>query len=104
MSLEAIKNISEAEEQARQIKAEATSEAKRMISEAYTTGKAAVAAAEKKAGDELCELAKKADEKAMAGAKELAANSENRKAAMRSHAEARMDKAVSLIVERIVNS
>ena len=48
MSLEAINNISEAEEQARRIKAEATSEAKRMISEAYTIGKAAVTAAEKK--------------------------------------------------------
>ena len=64
----------------------------------------AVEAAEKKARDELAELSGKADEKALESAKALAAENERQKAELRSRAEARMEQAVSLIVERIVNS
>lgn len=104
MSLEAIKTITEAEEAARRLKTEAAADAKRMVGEARAAGQAALDAAEKKANEELRELKAKADEKATADAKELAASTENKKAAMQVKAEARLDKAAQLIVERIVNS
>ena len=104
MSLEAIKTISEAEEQAKNIRAVAAAEAKRVLGEAEAAGKAAVEAAEKKGRDELAELAKKADEKALESAKALAAENDKLKAGLRDRAEKRMEQAVSLIVERIVNS
>ncbi|MGI6029489.1 MAG: hypothetical protein ACOX81_08765 [Candidatus Heteroscillospira sp.] len=104
MSLEAIKTISEAEEQAKNIRAQAAAEAKRIAGEAESAGRAAVEAAEKKAAEELAGLTQKADEKAVASAKTLAAENDRQKAGLRSRAEKRMDDAVSLIVERIVNS
>ena len=104
MSLEAIKTISEAEEQAKSIRLAAAAEAKRMLSEAEAVGKAAVDAAAKKARAELAELSQKADAKAADKAKELAAENEERKAQLKNRADEGMDKAVSLIVERIVNS
>lgn len=104
MSLEAIKTITEAEEAARRLKAEAAVDAKRMISEAKAAGQKALEAAEQKANEELRGLRGKADEKATSDAKELAENTENKKAAMRVRAEGRLDKAAQLIVERIVNS
>ena len=67
-------------------------------------GKAAVDAAAKKARAELAELSQKADAKAADKAKELAAENEERKAQLKNRADEGMDKAVSLIVERIVNS
>lgn len=104
MSLEAIKTIGEAEERAKSIKAQAAAEAKRMLSEAEAAGKAAIAAAEKKAADELAGLSKKADEKALDSAKVLAVENDASKTELRARASTHMDKAVSLIVERIVNS
>lgn len=49
------------------------------------------------------ELRAKSDEKAKQDAVALASDTENRKAAMRARADARMDKAAALIVERVVN-
>lgn len=103
MSLEAIKTISEAEDKAKTIKAEAASEAKRMLNEAEAAGKAAIAAAEKKAADELSELSRKAEETALANSRSITATNDKLKADLQSKAENRMDKAVSLITERIVN-
>lgn len=60
-------------------------------------------AAEKKAAAELAELRSKSDEKAKEDALELASDTENRKAAMRARADARLEKAAALIVERVVN-
>ena len=71
---------------------------------AEAAGKAAVAAAEKKAAGELATLSKKADEKAVESAKTLASENGEVKDRLRAQAEANMDRAVSLIVERIVNS
>lgn len=60
-------------------------------------------AARKKAESEVRELRAKSDEKAKQDAVALASDTENRKAAMRARADARMDKAAALIVERVVN-
>mgnify|MGYP000569766309 CR=1 FL=1 len=52
---------------------------------------------------ELAELRAKSDEKAKEDARQLASDTENRKAAMRARADARLEKAAALIVERVVN-
>ena len=85
MSFEAINTVREAEERARQIKLEATQAAAEAI-------------------EELKSLRSKTDEKATQEAEALAATTKNREATMRTRAEARLDQAASLIVERIVNS
>ena len=103
MSLESIKTIGEAEEQAKRIKAEAAAEAKRMMSEAESKGIEAVEAAKQKAVDEVRELTKQADVKATDKAKDLADNTENKKASMRIKAEKQLAQAANLIVERIVS-
>ena len=62
-----------------------------------------MAEAEKKAAAELAGLREKSGEKAKEGARQLASDTENRKAAMRARADARLEKAAALIVERVVN-
>lgn len=103
MSFEAITTISEAEEQARQMKVQAQADVRAALAEAEAEGKRALAAAEEKAARELVELRTKSDEKAKADAVQLASDTENRKAALRARADARMEKAAALIVERVVN-
>ena len=60
--------------------------------------------ARRKAVAELQTLDAKADEKAKADARELAAKMENKKASLRVRAESRLGQAADLIVERIVKS
>lgn len=103
MSLEAIKEISEAEEKSRVAKAEALAHSKKLISEAEENGKRSITTAVGKAEEEMRELRRMTDEKAATDAKELFRKTENRKASMLVKAESRMDKAVSLVTERIVN-
>ena len=103
MSFEAITAISAAEEKARQMKAEALAAAKAGEAAAVEEGKLTMEAARKKAESEVRELRAKSDEKAKQDAVALASDTENRKAAMRARADARMDKAAALIVERVVN-
>lgn len=103
MSLEAIDTISVAEENSRLKKQEAAAEAKKMIANAEEQGKKAVEAARERAVAELEEQSTKALEKAKEEALEMACNTENRKAAMLVKAESRADKAINIVVERIVN-
>ena len=93
-----------AEEAARRVKAEAAAAARNALAEAKAAAQATIEEAEKKAQEELRELVRKADEKATADARELALNTENKKAAMRVKAESRLDQAAGLVVERIVGS
>ena len=95
MSFEAITTISDAENRARQIKADAQA--------AEAEGKAVIEAAVGKAQQELQTLRAKSDEKAKADAETLAAETKNKEAAMRIKAKTNLDRAASLIVERIVN-
>jgi F0F1-type ATP synthase membrane subunit b/b' len=64
MSFNAILTISEAEENAKKIKAEADAQAKERLAAAEKAGLAAVDAAVEKAAAELKELQSKADDKA----------------------------------------
>ena len=95
MSFEAITTIRDAENRAKQIQADAQA--------AEAEGKAAIEAAVGKAQRELQTLRAKSDEKAKADAEKLAAETKNKEAAMRIKAKTNLDRAASLIVERIVN-
>ena len=103
MSLEAIKEISDAEEKARISKVEAAVISKKLLSEAEEEGRRSVDDARRKAEDEIHDLKLKVEEKVASDAKELARKTENQKASMLVKAESRMDMAVSLVTERIVN-
>ncbi len=104
MSFEAITSITGAEAQAKAVVAGAEARAKQMLSDAQAAGKAAIEAAGAKADSELAELRRKADEKAMTEAGVLSGELENKKAALRARAEARLGEAAALVVERIVNN
>lgn len=103
MSFEAITTISDAENRARQIKADAQAAAAAAVEAAQADGKAVIEAAVGKAQQELQTLRAKSDEKAKADAETLAAETKNKEAAMRIKAKTNLDRAASLIVERIVN-
>ena len=96
MSFEAITTIRDAENRAKQIQADAQAAAAAAV-------KAAIEAAVGKAQRELQTLRAKSDEKAKADAEKLAAETKNKEAAMRIKAKTNLDRAASLIVERIVN-
>ena len=103
MSFEAITSIAQAETDAKAAVAAAEAKAEQLLSDAEAAGKAAVEAACSKAEEELAELNRQAKEKAKGDAQTLAGELENQKAALRARAEARLDQAASLVVERIVN-
>jgi len=104
MSLEAIKAINEAEENAKVAKTSAFALSKKLVAEAEENGKLRVEDAKKKADEEIRDLKRKAGEKAKEAAHELSRTTENRKASMLVRANSRSDQAVSLVIERIVNS
>ena len=104
MPIEVISAISEAEDKARTAKTEAIALSKKLIAEAEESGRLAVENAKKKAEDEIRDLWRKAGDKAKEEALELSRNTENRKATMTVKADSRADKAVNLVIERIVNS
>ena len=86
------------------MRADAAAAAKQRIADARESGEKLIAEAIKRSAEEIDALARQSDEKAKAEAMELAGNNENRKAVLRAKAESRAEQAVSLIVERIVNS
>ena len=104
MSLEAMETLAASEEKVRRMRADAAAAAKQSIADARAEGEQRIADAIKKSAEEIEALARQSDEKARADALELAGSNENRKAVLRAKAESRADQAVSLIVERIVNS
>ena len=104
MSREAMETLAASEEQVCRMRADAAAAAKQSIADARESGEKLIAEAISKSAEEIDALAKQSDEKAKADALELAGSNENRKAVMRAKAESRARQAVSLIVERIVNS
>ena len=104
MSFEAINSVVQAEAEANAAVAAAEAKARQMVSDAQAAGRAAVEAAGDKADSTLAELRRKADEDAMGKAAILSRQTEIKKTALRARAEARLDKAASLVVERIVKN
>ena len=104
MSLEALKTISQAEQEGKTAIANAQKDASDVISKATAEGEAAVKAETEKARLEVSHLIDAAVQKASESAVRLNEQTANRCAAITAHAEAKMDQAVNLIVERIVSS
>ena len=102
MSMDAIAAVTQAEAEARRLKAEAAAEVRRAAAAAEAAGRDAVEAALAKAAAELAEYRAKAAEAADSAEKELRFNTENLKTEIRSAAEAKLGQASDLIVERIV--
>ena len=102
MYIESIVSISETEEKARKMKAEAALAAKKLVADARVKGEAMLAEAAAKAEAAVADMGKAAEELSLDAAKEMAGSGETKKAVMRARAEKRMDEAVALIVERIV--
>ena len=104
MSFEAINSVVQAETEAKAAVAAAEAKARQMVSDAQAAGRAAVEAAGDKAESTLAELRRRADEDAMGKAAALSKQLEIKKTALRARAEARLDRAASLVVERIVKN
>lgn len=103
MSFEAIASIAKAEEAARQAVLDAETEARKLIAEAEADGKAAVNAALKSAEEQLSSRKIASEAKSAEQLSKLSEETENEKAALRKAAEARLEAAAALVVERIVN-
>lgn len=103
MSFEVISAVKNAEEQAESIISGAKADAKQMLADVKNQGETAIAAAVARAESELVELRKKSEEKAESNSGQILGNSENKKAVIRAKAEARLEAAADIIVERIVN-
>ncbi|MBR2582781.1 MAG: hypothetical protein IKD61_05250 [Oscillospiraceae bacterium] len=104
MSFEAIYNISLAEGEGKAAVAAAEQQAKSMIAEAENAGKASIEAAIARAEGEIAELRVKAAEKERVESEALAQELSTKKAVLLAKAEAKLEKAASLVVERIVNN
>jgi len=103
MSFDAITSIAQAEDAAKVAVQYARAQAKQMLADADAAGKASVAAAVDRAEKELVALGQKADEKSVADAKQVRAELDKKKAALRAEAGAKLEAAATLVAERIVN-
>ena len=103
MPLEAIKNVNNAEDAAKNSIAKATADAKNSIEQARAKGMEKVKQEASKAEEEVKVLLQASGQKATEHAEKLSEQTANRAAAITAHAEAKMDQAVNLIIERIVN-
>ena len=103
MTQELVKTVCDAEEEARQNILFAQQKARVAVAEEERYGQEKIAASVARAQDEIVHLIRASDQKATEQAMELASKTANRQAALRARAERRLDDAVKLIVERIVN-
>ena len=103
MSLEAITSVTTAEQESKNAIAAAQTQARQLLADAQAAGKAALDAARAKADSELEQLRVKATEKSRTDGQALNTELEQERQALRRKAEARLEEAATLIVERIVN-
>lgn len=101
MNFDAIKTISQAESRAEEIRAEAASEAKRILAGAEADGIALVKSAEERANARVLELYAAADSAGTAESLKIEQAAKAQADALKKAGTAAMDKAVSVIVERI---
>ena len=103
MSLEGIKQVTEAEEMTQRRKAEAAAQAKKTVSDAQRAGQAALAAARAEAQAKAAQFMKEAEEKASKQAESVVEETKRSCDALRKAAGSRMAEASALIVRRVVN-
>lgn len=104
MSLDAIKQVTQAEAETKQRKADATVAARKLISDAEQAGQEALRSARTQAEAKARELMAQAEERAAVRTAEITAQAKQECAALRSTAESRLEKAADLIVRRVVSS
>ena len=102
MSLEAITSVAIAEQEAKNAVASAQAQAKQLLSDAQAAGEASLEAARAKADSDLEALRRRAEEKSRADSDVLNRSLEVERRAIRRMADAKLDAAAALIVERIV--
>ena len=103
MSLEAIKVVVAAETDAENLRAEAVAEAKKIIAAAEASGISAVQKAQKSAELKVQALCREAEDQGKASAAKSAEEVRDKCLNLEKEAEKRMDKAVAIIMERVVN-
>lgn len=104
MSLDAIKQVVQAEADTKQRKADAAAAAKKLIADAEQAGQEALRGARSEAEIKAKELMVQAEERAAVRSSEIADQAKKDCAALRAAAEGRLEAAADLIVRRVVSS
>ena len=104
MSLEAIKQVNQAEEASRARLAEAQAEAKRLVAEAERAGKARLAEARAQAEAQVKGFLQEAEGQAARHAAQVTAETRQACDGLRAKAETRLDDAAESIVRRVVKN
>ena len=104
MSLDAMKQVTQAEQNTRYEKAEAAAAAKRAVADAERDGKVRLQEARAQAESQAREMLAQAEEKAARHTDEVLAQTRKTCDELREKAEGRLDEAAALIVRRVVNS
>jgi vacuolar-type H+-ATPase subunit H len=104
MSLDAIKQVTQAEAQTKQRKADAAAAARKLVADAQDTGKQAVQNARAKAEAKVKENMAQAEARAAQRAAGIVKQGEQECDALRNTAQGRLEQAADLIVRRVVSS
>lgn len=104
MSLEAVKKVNLAEQQAKDMKVQSLQDAKKLVTEAEKNGVQLVEAARSKARVENAQRMAQAEANAAAHLAQVIRETERACDALRSEAQGELAKAASLIVRRVVDS
>ena len=102
MSLDAMKQVAEAEAEAKQALSEASARSKQQIADAEAQGRAAYDARMAEAAAQVQAIMAEAEKTAADNNDKILHHAENQCAVLRAHAEGRLDEASGRIVERIV--
>jgi V/A-type H+-transporting ATPase subunit G/H len=104
MSLEAVKQVTDAEQLSKERKAQAAVDAKQVIASAEQAGQKAVADAKKQAEAKVQELLAQAEQAAAGEVADIRKQADADCAALRTKAEGRLEDAASLIVRKVVDA
>lgn len=104
MSLEAIKQVTQAEADARQRQADAAVQAKKLVADAERAGKEVLVKARAEGAAKAKELMLQAEQRSAERTAQAAAQAEEECRALRSAAQGRLEEAAALIVRRVVSS
>lgn len=104
MSLEAVKQVTQAEEQGKAEKAKAAQEAKRLVAGAEKAGRQAVLDARANAEAEVRQMIAEAEQSASGDMAQIRAKAAADAQQLRKQAEGRLEEAASLIVRKVVDA
>ena len=104
MSLEAVKQVAEAERISKERRVQAALDAKKLVADAENAGPQAVAESKNLAEAQAKNLLAKAEQDAAGDAARIKKQADADCAALRSKAEGRLEEAASLIVRKVVDA